>query len=70
MTNHPMRILVACTSGACEDGYVPDAFLVHGCDIGHGDYIILRIGSDGMIRDYKRPTVSDSEWLSSRGRND
>lgn len=36
--------------------YVPDAFLCHG-DRGYGDYIILKIGSDGKIVGFKSPEI-------------
>lgn len=36
--------------------YVPNSFLCHG-DEGYGDYIILKIGGDGLIRGYTVPDV-------------
>lgn len=41
--------------------YVPDDFLCHG-DCGYGDYIILKIGPDGLIADYKRPEIIRDDW--------
>lgn len=49
---------------AWRSGYVPGAFLCHG-DNGFGDYIILKIGPDGQIADYKRPDIVASEWRAS-----
>jgi hypothetical protein len=48
---------------AYREGYVPNAFLCHG-DNGFGDYIILNIGPDGSISDYKRPRI-DSDWSAA-----
>lgn len=36
--------------------YVPGDFLCHG-DEGYGDYIILKVGADGLIEKYRAPTV-------------
>jgi hypothetical protein len=36
--------------------YVPDEFLCHG-DNGCGDYIILKIGADGLIKKWNMPDV-------------
>lgn len=36
--------------------YVPDEFLCHG-DTGYGDYIILNVGGDGLIKGYKAAKV-------------
>lgn len=46
---------------ACRDGYVPAGFFCHG-DNGYGDYIILRVGTDGQIADYRRPEIVADEW--------
>lgn len=46
---------------AHREGYVPNAFLCHG-DNGYGDYIILTIGTDGNIENYKRPIVVETDW--------
>jgi hypothetical protein len=36
--------------------YVPGDFLCHG-DEGYGDYIIMKIGADGMVSGWKAPSV-------------
>lgn len=36
--------------------YVPDEFLCHGDD-GYGDYIIMRIGIDGKIENWRCPEI-------------
>lgn len=36
--------------------YVPNKFLCHG-DHGYGDYIILRVGQDGIVQNWKQPEV-------------
>lgn len=36
--------------------YVPGAFLCHGAQ-GHGDYIIFKVGADGLIEKWRAPTV-------------
>lgn len=41
--------------------YVPDRFLCHG-DQGFGDYIIMKVGPDGRIEDYRRPAI-DGDWI-------
>lgn len=41
--------------------YVPGSFFCHG-DQGYGDYIILEIGPDGMIRHYDRPEILAEHW--------
>lgn len=46
---------------AYREGYVPGAFLCHG-DNGYGDYIILKVGGDGMIADYRVPEIDPEEW--------
>ena len=43
--------------------YVPNDFLCHGEDAqGFGDYIILEVGSDGIIAGYRRPTIGADQW--------
>jgi hypothetical protein len=41
--------------------YVPDDFLCVN-DSGYGDYIIMKIGVDGMIEDWKEPVIDPQEW--------
>ena len=36
--------------------YVPNEFLCHG-DEGYGDYIILNIGADGLIAEWRTPEI-------------
>lgn len=36
--------------------YVPDKFLCHG-NKGFGDYIIFKVGTDGLIENYRAPDV-------------
>ena len=36
--------------------YVPGKFLCHG-DNGYGDYIIFKVGADGLIENYRAPAV-------------
>jgi hypothetical protein len=36
--------------------YVPNEFLCHG-DNGHGDYIILIVGQDGKVQNWRKPEV-------------
>ena len=36
--------------------YVPNDFLCHG-DEGYGDYIILQVGADGLIANWKAPVI-------------
>lgn len=36
--------------------YVPSDFLCHGGQ-GYGDYIILKVGADGLIEKYRAPSV-------------
>ena len=36
--------------------YVPSDFLCHGAQ-GYGDYIILKVGADGLIEKYRAPSV-------------
>jgi len=44
-----------------KDYYVPDHFLCVDCE-GWGDYIILDVGQDGLIKEWKQPTVKEDEW--------
>lgn len=37
--------------------YVPDDFLCHGSGTGYGDYIIFKIGDDGLIEKWKTPDI-------------
>lgn len=39
--------------------YVPNEFLCHG-DNGYGDYIILKVGADGLIQAWRQPAI---EWV-------
>lgn len=43
------------------DDYVPDKFLCHGSK-GWGDYIILNVGADGKILNYRKPVIDESRW--------
>ena len=36
--------------------YVPDDFLCHG-DTGFGDYIIMKVGTDGLIENWSAPEI-------------
>jgi len=36
--------------------YVPNDFLCHG-DNGYGDYIIFKVGADGLIEKWEKPTI-------------
>jgi hypothetical protein len=45
----------------CRDYYVPDPYLCHG-DEGYGDYIILNIGPDGIIKDWREPRFDPESW--------
>ena len=45
----------------CRDYYVPDSYLCHG-DEGFGDYIILNIGPDGIIKDWREPRFYPESW--------
>lgn len=42
--------------------YVPDEFLCHG-DTGFGDYVILNIDAQGMIENYRQPTINPDAWM-------
>jgi hypothetical protein len=44
-----------------KDYYVPDSYLCHGGG-GFGDYIILNIGSDGIIKDWREPWLYPESW--------
>lgn len=48
--------------------YVPSHFLCHG-DGGYGDYIIFKVGPDGLIEGYQRPGVSDEDWTYLEGKS-
>ena len=48
----------------CGD-YVPDEFLCHG-DEGYGDYVILKIGADGKIANFVKPSVSALMWSKEK----
>lgn len=39
--------------------YVPNYFLCHG-DNGYGDYIILKVDADGVIKSWRSPAI---EWV-------
>lgn len=41
--------------------YVPNAILCVG-DNGYGDYIIFKIGGNGLIEGWQRPTLDDEQW--------
>lgn len=41
--------------------YVPDDFLCP-TENGYGDYIILRIGADGVIEGWKQPPTNNEGW--------
>jgi hypothetical protein len=41
--------------------YVPDEFLCHG-DNGYGDYIIMTVGGDGVIEQYRQPAIEPERW--------
>lgn len=41
--------------------YVPDRLLAVGSS-GYGDYIILEIGADGVIKGWNPPLLDSSEW--------
>jgi len=43
--------------------YVPDDFLCVG-GRGYGDYIILKIGKDGVIENWKTPAIDEEKWFS------
>lgn len=43
--------------------YVPTYFLCHGPNSnGYGDYIILKIDTDGKIIGYRKPSIDEEEW--------
>lgn len=48
-------------SAKWKSDYVPDDFLCP-TESGFADYIILRIGADGMIDGWKQPVVNHDEW--------
>lgn len=41
--------------------YVPDKFLCHG-NTGYGDYIIFKVGPDGLIQGWTRPEIDPDQW--------
>lgn len=41
--------------------YVPDNLLCVG-DSGYGDYIILKVGTDGKIIGWSKPVLDNEEW--------
>lgn len=41
--------------------YVPNGILCHGGN-GYGDYIIMKIGSLGFIKDWKQPLLDREHW--------
>ena len=43
-----------------RNGYVPDMLAVG--ESGYGDYIILKIGADGLIAGWKPPSIDVDEW--------
>jgi hypothetical protein len=44
--------------------YVPNSFLCHGDDSnGYGDYIIMKVGADGVIAEYRQPAVDPARWV-------
>lgn len=45
---------------ALRDGYVPDFLAVN--ESGYGDYIILKIGSDGLIEGWEPPEIDPDSW--------
>lgn len=42
--------------------YVPNEFLCVG-DNGYGDYIVFKIGADGLIIGWSNPGIDEDEWL-------
>lgn len=44
--------------------YVPDSILCVG-DQGYGDYIIFKIGADGVIEGWKQPPLDADEWVAA-----
>lgn len=46
--------------------YVPDRFLCHG-DEGYGDYIIFKVGGDGVIEQWRAPQVDAEKWAALAG---
>jgi hypothetical protein len=43
--------------------YVPDRLLCVG-DRGYGDYIIFKVGPDGVIDGWRKPEIDESDWLA------
>lgn len=44
-----------------KGAYVPDDLLCIG-DTGYGDYIILKVGADGVIDGWKQPNIESENW--------
>lgn len=42
--------------------YVPDDILCVG-DNGYGDYIIFKIGQDGVVIGWKKPAINPEQWV-------
>lgn len=47
-----------------RSSYVPNDFMCHG-DSGYGDYIIMSVGPDGQIENYRRPSIIEDEWKAA-----
>ena len=47
--------------------YVPDDFLCHGSGSGYGDYIIMKIDENGVIKDYQQPLIKVAQGEDSHG---
>lgn len=45
---------------ALKSGYVPDMLAVG--DNGYGDYIIMKIGPDGLIEGWEPPVIDPEPW--------
>ena len=43
--------------------YVPDDVLCVG-DRGYGDYIILKVGADGVVLGWQKPYLDEERWLA------
>lgn len=46
--------------------YVPNDFLCVG-DNGYGDYIIFKIGGDGLVIGWRKPGIDGEEWEAING---
>lgn len=44
-----------------KDYYVPDGILCVG-DNGYGDYIIFKVGADGVVVDWTKPAIDSEQW--------